>query len=146
VTDFHHLRFRTFAHATEDEHRVREALAFAAGDDPEIGLTEAEGHHRNPIRILTTEFEKAPPIDDFWARLVDEPGAIRTIRNGLEDRVDDDCNLYLRLSKQSAARERLRLATTDDVIRVRAKVAAYPAKPESARETLRTYFDDLETS
>lgn len=146
MTDFHSIRFRTFAHATEDVDRVEEALAFAAGDEPEVKVTEAEGHHRNPIRILTAEFEKAAPIDAFWERLAEEPGIVRTLRNDLDNRVDEDCNLYLRLSKQSAARERLRVATTDDVIRVQAKVAAYPAKPESARETLREYFDGLDGS
>lgn len=146
MTDFHHLRFRTFAHATEDLDRVREALLFVAGGGPEVEVTEATGHHRNPIRILSAEHEDAGPIDAFWARLADEPGIVRTLRNDLDDRLDDDCNVYLRFSKQSAARERLRMATTDDVVRVQAKVAAYPAKPEAARETLRAYLDDLDGS
>lgn len=146
MTDFHYLRFRTFAHATEELDRVREALRFAAGGEPEVEVTEAQGHHRNPIRILTCEHDQAGPIDAFWERLADEPGIVRTLRNDLDDRLDDDCNLYLRLSKQSAARERLGMATTDDVIRVKAKVAAYPAKPEAARETLGEYLDALDGS
>lgn len=146
MTDFHYMRFRTFAHATEDLDRVREALGFVAGGEPEIEVTEAQGHHRNPIRILEAEHEQAGPIDAFWERLADEPGVVRTLRNDLGNRLDDDCNLYLRLSKQSAARERVRMATTDDVIRVQAKVAAYPAKPESARETLGEYLEALDGS
>ena len=61
----------------------------------------------------------------------------------LDQRVDDNCALFLRLDKQAAFRGEVRLGSG---ITVRAKVEAYPAKQatavENARETLTRLADD----
>ncbi len=148
--DFHYLHLRTFAHATEDLDAVRHALRVVAGaehpddEDPgEIQVTEAQGHHGNPIRILELKLDRAPVIRDVWTRLADVPGALHTLRADLEDRLDEGCNVYLRLSKQRAAQGTLAMATDDDVIHMRAKVAAFPAKRSAAVEKMQALLDEL---
>jgi RNA binding exosome subunit len=55
----------------------------------------------------------------------------RRLKDGLPGFVDDDCNLYLRLSKEEAANGRMVLENRDP-IHITFKLAAYPAKKENA--------------
>lgn len=66
-------------------------------------------------------------------------------RNGLlekvADHVDEDCNLYLRLSKAELEEGNMVLESKDS-IHVRFKLAAYPAKKEVAVEVAKTLIED----
>lgn len=135
---FHRLEFRVHCHATEVEERVQQAFASVSGvESPEVSKTQ--GHHANPITIFTASLKDAGDIDAFWRR-VREAGELDAILKTLDRRIDDDCQLYLRFDKQEAYLGRLRLADHDDVISVRGKVAAYPARRERALEAAASYL------
>lgn len=138
---FHYLEFRAHCHATEEESRVREAFAFVTGvEDPEV--SKAEGYHGNPILVLTATLENSPDIAAFWERAKAE-GQLEVVLRELDKRVDDDCNLFARFDKQEAYQGRLRLARHDDVISMRGKVAAYPAKRSLALDAAREYLEGV---
>ncbi|HET8686950.1 MAG TPA: RNA-binding domain-containing protein, partial [Methanosarcina sp.] len=73
----HHIILRVIAHATEDVSRVREALDFflsGAGVREGSKLIEelqAEGHHGNPITILSVQLKRKADCLNF-ARFVRE--------------------------------------------------------------------------
>ncbi|HWG90792.1 MAG TPA: RNA-binding domain-containing protein [Candidatus Thermoplasmatota archaeon] len=140
---FHYVEFRTSAHATEVEERVREAFHTVAGEVEVEGI-ELEGHHKNPIVMMRGEIKKSGEITRFWKRLHEEaPGTLQRLRSQLEARLGDDGTFYFRLDKQEAFLGRLVLTSSDDCIQVAAKVAAYPAKREVAEGRLRQFLDRL---
>lgn len=133
---FHYVDLRTFCYATEDEKRVEAALRTLLPADFEIDRMENEGHHGDRIVILSTRVENADDIRYVLAQLASLPQIDRVIEE-LDERIDDNCSMFMRLDKQAAFSGEVRLG---DGITLRAKVEAYPAKKpeavENAREAL----------
>ncbi|NIA02943.1 MAG: hypothetical protein GWP12_00170, partial [Nitrospirae bacterium] len=60
------------------------------------------------------------------------PEELSRIVTELPQRVDEECNLYLRFDKQEACKGNLKMAQISDAILLRIKLKAYPAKQEKA--------------
>jgi RNA binding exosome subunit len=143
---FHYVDLRAFCYETEDERRVADALrAFLpdadADADPEEGgkaieleRSTTEGHHGDRILVLSARLERADEIRHVLSTLRESADMDR-IRAELDERVDEDCSLFVHLDKQTAYRSGE--AALGDGIALRAKVEAYPAKRESAIENAR---------
>ncbi|MBU1157915.1 MAG: exosome subunit [Candidatus Thermoplasmatota archaeon] len=144
---FSSLNARAICHSTEDVEKVRQSMLNALGEI-ELHVSVAKGHHGNPMEIIEARTEKMREIDGFFKKMQAED--LEVIDRTIESRIDDACNLFLRLSKQDAFHEIIRLATDDDAIAIRIKIRAYPAKRESAivqaREYLATAQDKLSSA
>ncbi|MEE9236469.1 MAG: RNA-binding domain-containing protein [Thermoplasmata archaeon] len=135
---FHHLDFRVHCHATEDEEKVLLAFTFVSGvEKPEV--TRAKGFHGNPITVFKASIKEAWAIRAFWDR-VEEAGDLDAIVQSLERSIDRRCQLHLRFDKQEAYQGRIRVVEHGDVIALRGKVAAYPARRRRAIEAAQLYF------
>jgi RNA binding exosome subunit len=134
------VHFRAFCHATEDEDKVTQALKFVSGAD-EVTREMTEGYHGNPIVVLEVFIKEKRRSKDFFARLSEDD--LREIMNTLEKRMDDDCNLFLRLDKQEAYLGNLKMTTSDDAIAIRAKVESYPKKLETAMKSAKEFLETL---
>ena len=126
------VHFRVFCHSTEDEVKVVHALKFASGAE-DVTREVTEGYHGNPIIILEVFIKEKRRSKDFFSKLGKDE--LREIIDSLEKRMDDDCNLYLRLDKQEAFLGKLVMTTSDDAIAIRAKVESYPKNRESAMKS-----------
>jgi RNA binding exosome subunit len=139
---FHYADLRAFSYATEDVARVERALRTFLPGECEIDRTESEGYHGDPIRVLSARVENADDVRHVLAR-VSAASAFPRIFEELDERVDENCSLFLRFDKQAAYEGEVRLGEGIDV---RLKVEAYPAKREAAvenaREALSEYVDD----
>ena len=139
---FHYVDLRAFSYATEDQKRVEEALRSLLPDDAELDHVENVGHHGDRIVVFSARIDVADGMRHVLDRLSSLDDIDRVI-DELDQRVDDNCALFLRLDKQAAFRGEVRLGSG---ITVRAKVEAYPAKQatavENARETLTRLADD----
>ena len=139
---FHYVDLRAFSYATEDQKRVEEALRSLLPDDAELDRVENVGHHGDRIVVFSARIDVADGMRYVLDRLSELDDIDRVI-DELDQRVDDNCALFLRLDKQAAFRGEVRLGSG---ITVRAKVEAYPAKQatavENARETLTRLADD----
>lgn len=135
---FHRLDFRAHCHATEEKDRVLKAFAFVSGVN-KPGEAEAQGFHGNPIIILRASVRQPRAIQAFWER-VRKSGELDGVLKALDRRIDDDCRLHLRFDKQEAYRGRLKVVRHDDVVSLRAKVAAYPARKQEAVRAVESYF------
>ncbi|AQL44162.1 hypothetical protein BV210_16240 [Halorientalis sp. IM1011] len=137
---FHYVDLRAFCYATEDEKRVEEALRTFLPEEAEIERTTSEGHHGDRIVVLSARVERADEMRHVLDRLSDLDTA-QQLADELDERVDDNCSLFLRLDKQAAFGGDARLG---DGITVRSKVEAYPATKEkaveNAREALETFI------
>lgn len=130
---FHYVDLRTFCYDTEDEQRVQDALGHFLPEDVDIERAETEGHLGDRIVVLSARVELADYMRHVLGQLR-EGADIEQIREQLDQRVDDNCSLFVHLDKQEAY---LGDAQLGDGIALRAKVEAYPAKKESAVENAR---------
>jgi RNA binding exosome subunit len=135
---FHYVDLRTFCYATEDEKRVETALRTYLPEEYELDRQVTTGHHGDRIVVLSARLENADDVRYVLDRLVELPD-YDAVLDELDERVSEDCSLYLTLDKQAAFRGEPRQG---DGITLRAKVEAYPAKREAAvanaREALET--------
>jgi RNA binding exosome subunit len=139
---FHYVDLRAFSYATEDVKRVEQALYSLLPEDVELDRVENVGHHGDRIVVLSARVERADEMRHVLDRLSELEDLDRVL-DELDERVDDNCALFLRLDKQAAFRDEVRLGPG---ITVRTKVEAYPAKKEkavaNARETLSRLADE----
>ena len=139
---FHYVDLRAFSYATEDVKRVEQALRSLLPEDVELDRVENVGHHGDRIVVLSARVERADEMRHVLDRLAELEDLDRVL-DELDERVDDNCALFLRLDKQAAFRGDVRLGPG---LTVRTKVEAYPAKKEkavaNARETLSRLADD----
>jgi RNA binding exosome subunit len=130
---FHYVDLRAFCYGTEDEKRVADALRHFLPEDVELERAESQGHLGDRIVVLSARVERADEMRHVLGQLRD--GAdIERIREELDQRVDENCSLFVHLDKQEAF---LGDAQLGDGIALRAKVEAYPAEKESAVENAR---------
>ncbi|MCC4771598.1 RNA-binding protein [Methanosarcina sp. DH2] len=144
----HHITMRVIAHATEDVSRVREALDFflsGAGVKEGSKLIEelqAEGHHGNPITILSVQLKKKAECLKF-ARFVRENFSeedMGMLRKEMPERLDDDTVFHLRFDKQAAYLQQVKLTNSSDAIIAKVKIETYPKNREKAGAIVEELF------
>lgn len=127
---FHSVELRSYVHATEEEDRVERAMR-TVWPGAAVTTTALEGHHGNRLVLMSCRIERREEVDAFWKHLK-QAGAVPAILEGIEELVDDDAVLHFRVDKQRAFEGAIEIARHDDVIAVRAKVVAHPAKKSTA--------------
>ena len=137
---FHALHARTLSHATENVGKVRQAFLEAVGES-EITTNQTEGHHGNMILVLEATVEDDASIRHFFDKL--STNDLETIIRTLPSRIDDGCNLFIRLDKQLAFAGKIQLGQNDDVISIRLRVRSFPAKPELASKKVQEYIEAI---
>jgi RNA binding exosome subunit len=130
---FHYVDVRAFCYATEDEKRVAEALRTYLPPEVELERAESEGYHGDRILVLSARVENADDVRHVLERVSELPD-LDAVTDELDERVDENCSLFLRLDKQAAFRGEVRQG---EGVTLRAKVEAYPAKKEAAVENAR---------
>jgi RNA binding exosome subunit len=139
----HSVNISVLVHATEDEDKILNTLKTFLPDDTKVEKEHATGHYQNPIEILTVKIKRSKDIIkvlDFIKRNLPR-NDINRLLNDLDSYVDDEGVLFIRVDKQEAARNSIKLGQ-DDPILVRVKVAAYPARKEKALEVARGLLSD----
>ena len=136
---FHYVDLRTFCYATEDEKRVEQALRTFLPPEFEVDRVANEGHHGDRIVVLSARVENADDVRHVLSVLSKLPDVDQVLAE-LDERVDENNSLFLRLDKQAAFGGEVRLGPG---ITVRAKVEAYPAKREKAVENAREAISAL---
>ncbi|MEW6069219.1 MAG: RNA-binding domain-containing protein, partial [Candidatus Thermoplasmatota archaeon] len=68
---------------------------------------------------------------------------IETLKEGLELRVDDERNFYMRFDKQKAFEEEYQLAEGEDTIATRCKLKVFPAEKAHAVLKLKEFLENL---
>jgi len=128
----HWATFRTFVASTEEEERVKEALALFVSPKS-ISSTRVVGHYGNEITILEATLKKREGLKIIQKMRQQLQGEkLDRLRQELPKRVDEDCKLYLRLDKQAAYKGETRLTEANDAIYVCVHIASYPARQDKA--------------
>lgn len=130
---FHYIDLRAFCYATEDEKRVEAALRTFLPEEYELDRAVNEGHHGDHIIVLSTRVDNADDLRHVLGRLSDLPDIDGVVAE-LDERVDENCSLFVRLDKQAAFRGDVERGPG---VTLRAKVEAYPASKEAAVDNAR---------
>ncbi|RLI79533.1 exosome subunit [Archaeoglobales archaeon] len=126
-------------HSTENREKVGEAIATLFPFEFEIFTSKAKGHYGNPLEFLEVEIKKKKEIKEFWDNLMNLLGNQREmILNTVEEKLDEQNVLHLRIDKQKAYLGDVELIEGGDAIVVKAKIVTYPAKREKVIEAIKS--------
>jgi len=109
-----------YAHATEDERRVKEAVMNMIpieARESSLKMQRMTGHHGDPILLMTMRIKnrkKAKVIFHNLVRLMSAMEHFSPIED-TGDRIDEKGNLYMRFDKQIAYRGRVKLNNVDPI-------------------------------
>lgn len=115
-----YIEIRVFAHATEDEEKVlaavRNTLPPKVAENLAFKRSNLTGHHGNPIVLFEAKIRDKEQAKAFLQKLASSLNSLdkETLANEIEQHIDKGC-LYLRLDKQSAYLNEVRLCTTDPI-------------------------------
>lgn len=141
----HHIDVRAFRYATEVPDRVIDALrviypSFDEPDEPTLERSVTEGHYGNQIEVYSLSLTRADEFRTVFEQLR-RHGDLQVVLDELDERMTDECDLFLRFDKQHAYTDgRLDLGRG---IEMRIRVEAYPAKREAAMENIHDYLETL---
>lgn len=128
----HNIRFREFVYDNEDLDELKQAI-LNIFPDAEIEMEEAEGMTENKILILTGVIDKKRHTKEFFNKLLElDQEVLDKLVDDLDRKVDENGNLFLRLSKEDAIDEKMTIVDSGDAIHLKIKIAAYPAKKDIA--------------
>lgn len=131
------LMASAYVHATEEEDRVRAALDTVCP----VGETqrdEIRAEHGNRLVRLVRRTGDGKAIRAVWVAW-EHAGVVAALRDSIDERLDEDGVVHLRLGKQQAYGRALALAATagGDLVDVQLKLKAYPASPEELHRVAR---------
>ncbi len=137
---FHWVKVKAVCYATEDEDLIHDVMVDLIGSDDEelFDVDISEGLHGNPITVIDANLSHNKEYERLFRNIGESP--LKTVLDEIEQRVDDDCVLYLRLDKQKAVQGIYEISHSGDVISVTAKVVAHPAKKEIAVENAKAFI------
>jgi RNA binding exosome subunit len=133
------MRVQMFCYATENEDLIRSVMTEAVGDEVVEDVSESE--HGNRLLILSKEMTKQKDFVRVFGKL--GPDAISEIKGGIENKVDDDCVLYLRFDKQRLVGGEYAIAHHGDVLSMTCKIASHPARKEIAVRNVSEFLSSL---
>ena len=138
----HNISYRVFVYGTENEEKVREAVkTLFLNSHPQTEIIE--GYFKNPVLILHDKIEKKRQNKDFIKILENlDLSSKKRILNELYKKMDDKGNLFLRFDKQRAYKGDLKIVEHGDAVHVKIKIAAYPAKKETAIKIAEEIFGE----
>ena len=137
---FHWVKVKAVCYATENEDLIHDVMMELTGaeDNEAFDVDISEGLHGNPITVIDANLTHNKEYDRLFRNIGEGP--VKTILDELEQRVDDDCILYLRLDKQKAVQGIYEISHSGDVISITAKIVAHPAKKEIAVKNAKEFL------
>jgi RNA binding exosome subunit len=115
-----YIEVRVFAHATEDEEKVlaavRNTLPPQVSESITFKRSSLKGHHGNPIVLFEARIRDREQARAFMQKLASSLSSLdkEVLAGEIERHIDRGC-LYLRLDKQSAYLNEIRLCATDPI-------------------------------
>ena len=137
---FHWVKVKAVCYATEDEDLIHDVMMELIGtdDDECFDVDISEGLHGNPITVIDANLTHNKEYERLFRNIGEE--TLRTVLEEIEQRVDDDCVMYMRLDKQKAVGGVYELSHSGDVISITAKIVSHPAKKEVAVKNAKEFL------
>lgn len=114
------IDIQVFVHATEDQDKVltaiKNVLPEELMDKVAFEKTNLKGHHGNPITLLKAKIKEKNAVKTIFEKISSGLNSVdkELLKNEI-DRHLDRGNLYIRLDKQSAYLNELKICSTDPI-------------------------------
>ncbi|MCS7121347.1 MAG: exosome subunit [Archaeoglobaceae archaeon] len=129
------IKVSAVVHSTEDREKVGETIANLFPFEFKIEVSKAKGHYGNLLEYLEVEIKKEREIRDFWNNLMKLLSDQKSfLIETLEERIDAQNVLHIRIDKQKAYFKKICLIEKGDSISVKVKAVTYPARREKVVE------------
>ncbi|WP_295722007.1 RNA-binding protein [uncultured Methanobrevibacter sp.] len=141
----HNIKYRLFVYENEDEEKLIEGLNFIFPDEiPEREEAEGIFGEADEIIIYSGIVSKKRHTKEFLNNLFENltRDDIDKLYDELDKKTDDQCNLFLRLSKEAILDEKWQIVDGGDSIHLKIKIAAFPAKKEIALENMKEFIEN----
>ncbi len=138
------VSIRCISHATEELDKVMKALEYISGHR-DFTVNKTKGYHGNEIIVLQLTLKNSKLIENFWRRML-ELGVVDEIMHELENIIDNNGNLYLRLDKQEAYLERIAFTSSGDAIVIHSKILSYPKRKCQAIKNFKEFVEKIQCS
>jgi RNA binding exosome subunit len=123
------LEVSCFVQQTEDEEKIRGAVAALLGTEVAAERQEAEGHFGNKIvwvRLHMTGEEAAASLQHVVSRMAEDER--KAIIGSLGEMMDEHNALYIRLNKQVLVKDGEAVLASSDPVRVKVKLRPHLVK------------------
>ncbi|MEM1578421.1 MAG: RNA-binding domain-containing protein [Archaeoglobaceae archaeon] len=128
------IKVSAVVHSTESREKVSQAIANIFPFEFEIQVSSAKGHFGNPLEFLEVELKKSSEIKLFWENLLKLlKKELKILLNTIEERIDAQNVLHIRIDKQKAFLGTFELSNIDPIA-IKVKLVVYPAKKEKVVE------------
>jgi hypothetical protein len=142
----HSIKVSVFIKSEENEVPVREKLLslFPFNFEEEkliLNRSKAQGFNQRQIIIYEVNLEKERHTNAFLKFLrekLDEQQKEMLMHQ--ENRLDEECNFFLRLDKQSLLNNSINITDCGECFHIRISIAAFPKKKEAALEVVKKIF------
>ena len=131
------VSFSTIAHSTEDLSKISKAVLNMLPETMRgthvLETAEAKGHHGNEIILLTLEIrdkEQAQSVVGYLIRSLPVGDRLR-IRDRIHMFFDGRSTIFLRVDKQQAFINTVRLSDSDDIIKIKISILSWKADIKS---------------
>lgn len=121
---------------------MKRAVENVVGGAP-LETARATGHHGNEIIVVEVHSTDPDSVKRLLRMLSAKDRGI--LLSTLDHRLDDSCSLFLRVDKQAAYSGSVELTDSEDVIAIRVKVNAYPARREVAAQKVVEFVESIES-
>lgn len=137
------ITISAIVYSTEDPEKVAKAIANIIPFDFEMSASNATGHFGNPLQFFEVELKKKKELKEFWQNLMEKLGDQKEILlEFVEDIVDEEGVMHIKLNKQSAFLGDYELDFGGDTILIRVKLVTFPAKREKIIEFARKIISE----
>ena len=136
-----YIDIRVFAHATEDTEKVLSAVhnvfPTELGDKVVFKKTSLTGHYRNPLILFETRVKEKDAVKAVFEKLASGLGSLdkELLNKEIKQRLDKG-NFYIRIDKQSAYLNELKLCSTDPI---RFRIHFKKSNPEEIMEICKKF-------
>ena len=142
------IKINVFVKDEENEDKIRNSLLdfFLLNlGKIDIKQSNAAGFNEKKIKILEIFLTKEKHINIFLKNIKNNlsKDAKELILRQAESRTDDECNFFLRFSKNKLINEKeLWLTDQGNCFHIRINIAAFPKKKENALNIIKSLFGD----
>lgn len=136
----HSVEIECFQYPTEDPAKLERLLLTLTGEKP--SATAIESFYGGEIQVLRISIKKVQKIMECVRNIREAmgPAELEAMLSSVSDVMDESGGIHMRFSKQAALAGRLVPQYGGDVVKVKARIAAYPANRERLRRAALEVF------
>ncbi|MBU1199492.1 MAG: hypothetical protein KKF46_02440 [Nanoarchaeota archaeon] len=140
------IKVSVFVKPEDDEDKMKKKFISLFPFDLEkekivLQQSKATGFNQRKVIILEVDLEKERHtrsfLESFVSKLNDQQ---KTMLVSQDNRIDDECNFFLRLDKQKLLDDEFWITDSGECFHVKINIAAFPKKKEKAKDVVKEIF------